>query len=120
MRISDWSSDVCSSDLVRRLGVRPGDRVVVQCAGDVIPQILENLTPDEDRPRYVFPDHCPECGSTAKRESDEVIHRCTGGLLCPAHRVARLRHFVSRCEMDIGGEVLGYIESFIRAGMDRC
>src|SRR3546814_3703830 len=123
MRISDWSSDVCSSDLnedeVRRLGVRPGDRVVVQRAGDVIPQILENLTPDEDRPPYVFPDHCPECGSTAEREADEVIRRCTGGLICPAQRVERLRRFVSRYAMDIEGLGLVHIDSFFRDGLIR-
>jgi len=103
-------------DEIARLGLRIGDRVRIQRAGDVIPQVVENLTRDEPRPAYVFPDHCPECGSEAIAEEGEVDVRCTGGLICPAQRFERLRHFVSRGALDIEGLGEKSIAEFIELG----
>ena len=103
-------------DEIARLGVRPGDRIVVQRAGDVIPQVVDNLTRDTPRDPYIFPDHCPVCGSEAVAEEGEVDVRCTGGLICAAQKFERLRHFVSRGALDIEG--LG--EKSIQEFMDLC
>jgi DNA ligase (NAD+) len=103
-------------DEIARLGLRPGDRVLIQRAGDVIPQVIGNLTRDEARPAYVFPDHCPECHSEAVAEEGEVDVRCTGGLICPAQRVERLKHFVSRGALDIEGLGEKSIQEFFEIG----
>jgi DNA ligase (NAD+) len=103
-------------DEIARLGLRIGDRVRIQRAGDVIPQVIENLTRHEPREPYVFPDHCPECGSEAVSEEGEVDVRCTGGLICPAQRFERLRHFVSRGALDIEGLGEKSIAEFIELG----
>ena len=108
-----------NKDEIERLAVRVGDRVLIQRAGDVIPQVLDNLTAREERAAYVFPDRCPECGSKAVQEEGEVDVRCTGGLICPAQRVERLRHFVSRHAFDIRGLGDLNLEVFFEDGLIR-
>jgi len=103
-------------DEIARLGLRVGDRVRIQRAGDVIPQVVKNLTRDEKRDPYIFPDHCPECQSEAVAEEGEVDVRCTGGLICPAQRIERLKHFVSRGAMDIDGLGEKSIVEFVELG----
>ena len=103
-------------DEIARLGLRIGDRVRIQRAGDVIPQVVENLTRAKPRQAFEFPDHCPECDSEAVAEAGEVDVRCTGGLICPAQRFERLRHFASRGAMDIDGLGEKSIAEFIDLG----
>lgn len=94
--------------------IRVGDWVQVYRAGDVIPKISDvdlSKRPDEAQP-YAFPTKCPECGSVAIREEGDAVRRCTGGLICPAQAVEKLKHFVSRKAFDIEGLGSKQIEMF--------
>ncbi len=108
-----------NEDEIRRKDVREGDTIIVQRAGDVIPQVVSVVM--DKRPAnsaaYEFPGQCPECGSLAVREPGEAARRCTGGLICPAQAVERLKHFVSRNAFDIEGLGAKHIEAFRRDGL---
>lgn len=94
-----------NEDEIIRKDVRIGDTVILQRAGDVIPQILHAvpaLRPAQAVP-FIFPHTCPECGSKAVRLEGEVAWRCTGGLICPAQAIERIKHFVSRDALNVEG-----------------
>jgi DNA ligase (NAD+) len=106
-----------NEDEIARKDIRIGDLVELQRAGDVIPQILRVLKRGGNTVPYVFPDHCPVCGSIAPRDPDEAVRRCTGGLICPAQITERLIHFCARGAFDIDGMGEKTILEFFEAGL---
>lgn len=111
-----------NEDYIREKDIREGDRVLIQRAGDVIPQVLEvdlSARPSPAPDPFSMPDTCPECGSLAVREEGQAAWRCTGGLICPAQAVERLKHFVSRDAFDIEGFGGKHIETFWQEGIIR-
>ena len=110
-----------NEDEIARKDVRVGDTVIIQRAGDVIPQVVSIVLerrPADSEP-YKFPEKCPRCHSLAVREEGMVARRCTGGLICPAQAVERLRHFVSRDCFDIEGMGTKHIAEFWEDGLIR-
>ena len=108
-----------NKDEIERKDVREGDHVIIQRAGDVIPQIVEVVTDKRraDSKPYIFPDHCPVCNSIAIQEEGEAVTRCTGGLMCDAQLVERLKHFVSREAFNIEGMGDKVIKQFWEEGL---
>ena len=111
-----------NEDEIARKDVRIGDMVIVQRAGDVIPQIVGVAQRGENTKPYEFPKICPFCGSHAEREERatgkaDAVRRCTGGLICPAQRVERLKHFASRNAFDIEGLGDKIVEEFYADGL---
>lgn len=108
-----------NEDEIKRKDIRIGDTVTIQRAGDVIPQVVSvvlSKRPSNSSP-YIFPEICPVCGSHAAREKGEAAIRCTGGLLCDAQLVERLRHFVARGALDIEGLGEKQIQVFLKDGL---
>ena len=108
-----------NEDEIKRKNVRVGDHVVIQRAGDVIPQVVKALLDKrpKDSQEYIFPKTCPICGAHAIREEGEVARRCTGGLTCKAQVTERLKHFVSKNAYDIDGLGDKIMQQFFAEGL---
>ena len=105
-----------NADEIVRLGIKVGDKVIVQRAGDVIPQIVGVVESAPNATAFIFPDKCPVCGGNVVQESGQVARRCVNTLGCPAQRIGELEHFVSRKGFDIEGLGTKQLELFISRG----
>ena len=105
-----------NADEIVRLGIKVGDKVIVQRAGDVIPQIVGVAESAPNATAFIFPDKCPVCGGNVVQESGQVARRCVNTLGCPAQRIGELEHFVSRKGFDIEGLGTKQLELFISHG----
>jgi DNA ligase (NAD+) len=107
-----------NEDEVRKKDVRIGDTVVIQRAGDVIPEVVKVIASQRTgtETAFLMPDKCPVCGSKVERPEGEAVHRCTG-IACPAQIKENLAHFASRPAMDIDGLGYRYLEQMVDSGM---
>ncbi|MBO5704429.1 MAG: NAD-dependent DNA ligase LigA [Alphaproteobacteria bacterium] len=105
-----------NADEIKRLGVRIGDKVIVQRAGDVIPQIVDVAEKNLNAPEFIFPNTCPVCGGRVIQEIGQVARRCINSLTCPAQQLGELEHLVSRKGFDIDGLGTKQLENFIARG----
>ena len=115
-----------NEDEIERKDIRVGDTVVIQRAGDVIPQVVSVVAnKPRGKERFIFPDQCPVCQSHAVRQinprsgKEDAVRSCTGGLICAAQAVERLKHFVSRPAFDVEGFGQKQIELFFERGWVR-
>ncbi len=108
-----------NADEIKRKDVRPGDRVIVRRAGDVIPEVVRSIPEfrQGDPPVWQMPAQCPVCGSAVEQVEGEAVARCTGGLVCPAQRKRALEHFAARTAMDIDGLGSKLIDQLVDADL---
>ncbi len=107
-----------NADEIARLGIKPGDRVLVHRAGDVIPQVLK-VVADGGAAPWSMPTHCPMCGTELARVEDEVVIRCPNRLGCPAQQLGAITHFTSRTAMNIEGLGEKTVDALLKAGLLR-
>ena len=105
-----------NTDEIKRLDIRIGDKVVVQRAGDVIPQIVQVAEHTDDAVTFVFPTTCPVCGGNVIQENGMVARRCINTMGCPAQLIGELEHFVARKRFDIDGLGTKQLETFVGRG----
>lgn len=109
-----------NEDEIRRKDIRIGDRVIIQKAGEVIPEVVRVITEarDGDEREFIMPTHCPVCGSEVVKPEGEAVARCSG-IACPAQLKQRIRHFVSRGALDIQGIGPALVDQLVETGLVR-